>query len=119
MKLTYDFFTAFLLCSYATGWVIIGHTANKTGKVDLCQFVRSFLFAPFLFVFGVIVSTLAITIIVPNILYILEFVTLLVVTCTVLGVAGYFVVTPAVKKAYGVAKPFSDKICIVLYDHRR
>jgi len=54
-------------------------------------------------------------VILPNFWKIVTGVTFIVGACSIMGLVGYFGVRPAVKKAYGVAKPFSDKICVVLY----
>ena len=42
-----NIFLTFLLCSYAVGWCINGFVAREKRMLDLCQFVRSFLMAPF------------------------------------------------------------------------
>lgn len=114
---TNDFLT-FLLCSYAIGWSINGLFAIKNRMLDLCQFVQLFLIAPF--VFGLIIPMLVTIYLVAKVLIPHWQIILLAATC-IIGTAdiAFFIcryaVVPAVKRAYGVAKPFSEKICIVLH----
>lgn len=108
-----------LICSYATGWVMIALQAKQKGMVDLCQFVRWFALSPFIFILIALISTRfgywLWTVIIPNIMKILYGIILAAGAVSIFFGLGYFAVMPAVKKAYGIAKPFSDKICIVLY----
>lgn len=116
-------FLMFLLCSYAVGWAGVALRAKFTGMVDLCQFVQTFIIAPFALtlvgagVFALL--TLLWKCIIPNIIPSLIVVAFIATTVGIMFLSGRYVVVPAVKKAYGVAKPFSEKICIVLYDKRR
>ena len=112
-------FYTFLVGAHAVGWCLVSQRARKEGLVDLCQFVRAFIFAPFVFALGVmftiIVWMMVWKVIVPNIGAILIAIAIVFGACAVLGAIGYFVIAPSVKKAYGVALPFSEKICIILY----
>lgn len=109
----------FAISSYATGWCLVGYRAARKGIVDLCQFVRAFFFAPFITAIAMgltlALGTIAIDVIVPNMLKFLAVMGTIVGVFAALWATGYFVVKPSVKKAYGIAKPFSEKICIVMY----
>lgn len=115
MTFTLAYFLQFLLCSYCVGWCMVGYHARKRGIVDLCQFVQFFIVAPLVTIIsGVLLRVFWIAVL-PNFWFILKCVASLIASGVVLGITGQFIVKPAVKKFHGVAKPFSDKICIVLY----
>lgn len=114
---------AFALSSYATGWVLVIRRARKRGMVDLCQFIRAFIFAPFVAAAAMLlsVSVFRMGIAAARFPHWIEVaITFSVIVGTILAATliGLFAIKPAIGKAYGVAKPFSEKICIVLYDKR-
>lgn len=112
-------FWAYLFCSYCVGWALVAQRARIKGVVDLCQFVRAFLLAPVVLSFTIVTGFLTFkfvaNVVIPNFLTFLIVIAIGGGSIVILGLTGYFVVKPAVMKAYGVAKPFSEKICIVLY----
>lgn len=122
MIITSSFYT-FIVGAHAFGWALVARQARNERIVDLCQFVRAFIFAPFalagstllLFMVGALVWG----VLLPNIIKISEIFAIMIGACVILGVLGYFVITPAVKKAKGIAKPFSEKICVVLYRSKK
>lgn len=115
-------FYTFLCGSHAMGWAIVARRAREERFVDLCQFVRSFIFAPFIFAFAILVIAggyyFTKDILIPNALHIVLGLSVVVGTVLILTALGYFAVAPAIKKAYGIAKPFSEKICIVMYKQK-
>lgn len=112
-------FYNFLCSAHAVGWCLVAQRAMKKGMVDLCQFLRAFLFAPFALVFSMLmfllVGRLIRFIIIPNFINFSLGVLTVVGSVVIMGGVGYFGIAPAVKKAHGIVKPFSEKICIVLY----
>lgn len=112
-------FYTFLCGSHAVGWALVAQQARSRKFVDLCQFVRAFIIAPFVFVGAVFLITgmgfLIWKVLIPNILTVLLVIATIVGSCVILGGLGFLVISPAIKKVYGVAKPFSERICIVLY----
>lgn len=114
-----NLFYTFLVAAHAVGWCLVAHHVRSKGIIDLCQFVRMFIYAPFVLAIAMFCAGALILLIVeaviPHILSILFGVAVIIGSCVILGLLGYFVVTPAIKKAHGIVKPFSEKICIVLY----
>ena len=106
-----DILMMYLVCSYALGWAMVGLLARRNGIVDLCQFVQQFFWAPLVLALIFIILEA----ILPNIWRIAEALGIVLGACIILGVFGVFVLKPTVGKIYGVAKPFSEKICVVMY----
>jgi hypothetical protein len=119
MTLNDNAFITFLLCSYCMGWCINGLFAIDNQRLDLCQFLRSFVLAPFAvcatFVLLFTGFQLFIKILIPNCWISLIVITSVIGAALILKLIGQYAVAPAVKKMYGVAKPFSERLCIVLY----
>lgn len=108
----------FLLCSYCIGWVLALRRAKEYEMLDLCQFIRGFIYSPFILICLAgcgILAFMFFAVVIHFISTILTVSALLILSCLGLGIVGNFIVVPTVKKAYGVARPFSSKICIVLY----
>jgi hypothetical protein len=112
-------FLTFLLCSYAVGWCINGFVARMKRMLDLCQFVRSFLYAPFFLcliaVFLFLAYQFVVGMLIPHWPVVLLGTTCVAGSAFIIKIIAEYAVVPAVKKTYGVAKPFSEKICIVMY----
>ena len=111
--------TSFLLCSYSIGWIINGLRARHNGYLDICSFIQSFIFSPFVCAVLCIIAWIIIYGIIPaliaNFFGVLKFIGIIVVSLCIFIFGGKYVVAPAVGKAYGVVKPFSEKICVVIY----
>lgn len=112
-------FLIFLVGAHAGGWFLVARRVQKHGFIDLCQFVREFIYSPFILSFFLALVTMWMLLfwkcIIPNFLSILTALAIIFGTVCILGALGYFVISPAVKKVHGIAKPFSEKLCIVLY----
>lgn len=114
----YNMITQLLVCSYATGWAMVSVHAKVKQRIDLCQFVRAFILSPFVFAPGAFITLILGElgwIIISHIGTVLLWSAGAGVVTLILALLGIFVAAPIVKKAHGVAKPFTDKICIVLY----
>jgi len=108
----------FLLCSYSIGWANIGRKAIKYGVIDLCDLVRTFMFSPFITAVATPFLSLGMAftyLLILNIWIAIKVVLTVVVGIVIFGLIGNYAVMPAVKKSYGIVKPFSSKICVVLY----
>lgn len=118
-----SFLTSYLVCSYAVALVLIAHKALRTEVVDLCDLVRRIIYAPFVtvivgffsFVIVGVIWLLVWELIIPNIFTIIKFLLMIIGGLVLFTAFSMYVISPAVKKSYGVVKPFSSKICIVLY----
>ena len=114
-----DFFLSYILASYAVGWSLIALKARQDGVVDLCHFVRRFIFAPILTVGIALVCIIVYCFV--RYMFLPHFQAILAgLAGAALGVLffvllGNYVVVPAVKKSYGIVQPFTSKICVVLY----
>lgn len=117
-----SFLTSFVVSSYATALVLIALKAKHEGILDLCAMIRCIMLSPFVtFASGVFLSILSFIvmgIILPNILAIIKWMTILIAGAAIITLLGNFVVAPIVKKSYGITKPFTSKICIVLWKRK-
>src|SRR5690606_25612441 len=98
---------------------LVAYKAYKEGYLDLCDFVRRFIFAPFVLVaisFLGYTYLLIVLLIIPNFLAIIGGVLGFAVAVALVMFTGIYIVTPAVKKSYGVVEPFTSKLCVVMYN---
>lgn len=116
---THALFLSLLFTSYAVGWILNGLLARSRGTLDLCQFVQSFILSPLVLFIIICISFLSeqfiIKVFIPHWKEMLILFISAVGVGTIIFLTARYAVVPAVKKTYGIAKPFSEKICIILY----